>query len=98
MERREWRVERQQCFALPSALNPKGNMSKQDKTSWILWPFVALWKLVAGIIEVTGRLVAAILGLVLMIVGVILTVTVIGAVVGIPLIIFGFLLVIRGFF
>ncbi len=74
-------------------------MSKEEHgTSWILWPFVALWKLVAGIIEVTGRLVAALLGLVLMIVGVILTATIIGAVVGIPLIIFGFLLVIRGFF
>jgi len=54
--------------------------------------------LVAGIIEMTGRLVAAILGLVLMIVGVILTLTIIGAIVGIPLIIFGFLLMIRGFF
>jgi len=71
---------------------------KEDRTSWILWPFVGLWKLVAGIIEMTGRLVAAILGLALMIVGVILTITIIGAIVGIPLIIFGFLLIIRGFF
>jgi hypothetical protein len=71
---------------------------KEDRTPWFLWPFVAIWKLVAGIIELTGRLVAAILGLVLMIVGVILTVTIIGAIVGIPLIIFGFLLIIRGFF
>ncbi len=64
----------------------------------LLLPFVALWKLLAGIIEVTGRLVAAILGLVLMIVGLVLTLTVIGAIIGIPLMIFGFLLVIRGFF
>jgi hypothetical protein len=71
---------------------------KEDRIPWFLWPFVAIWKLVAGIIEMTGRLVAAILGLVLMIVGVILTVTIIGAIVGIPLIIFGFLLIIRGFF
>ena len=71
---------------------------KDDRTPWFLWPFVAIWKLVAGIIEMTGRLVAAILGLVLMIVGVILTLTIIGAIVGIPLIIFGFLLIIRGFF
>ena len=71
---------------------------KEDRTPWFLWPFVAIWKLVAGIIEMTGRLVAAILGLVLMIVGVILTLTIIGAIVGIPLIIFGFLLIIRGFF
>ena len=71
---------------------------KEDRTPWFLLPFVGLWKLVAGIIEMTGRLVAAILGLALMIVGVILTITIIGAIVGIPLIIFGFLLIIRGFF
>jgi hypothetical protein len=75
------------------------NMSGERKdTPWYLWPFVALWELLAGIIKLTGRLVAAILGLVLMIVGVILCLTVIGAILGIPLLIFGFLLVIRGFF
>jgi hypothetical protein len=70
----------------------------EGKVPWYFMPFWAIWRLVALIIELTGRLVAAILGLVLMIVGVILTVTVIGAIVGIPLIIFGFLLIIRGFF
>ncbi len=74
-------------------------MSKQSgQTPWILWPFVALWRLLALIIELTGRLVAAILGLVLMIVGVVVSLTVIGLVIGIPLILFGFLLVVRGFF
>jgi hypothetical protein len=71
---------------------------EDNRTPWFLWPFVALWRLIAAIIELTGRLVAAVIGLVLMIVGVILSLTVIGAVVGIPLIIFGFLLMIRGFF
>ncbi|MHB0878024.1 MAG: hypothetical protein ACYC5O_18470 [Anaerolineae bacterium] len=65
---------------------------------WVFWPFVALWQLVAAIIEATGRLVAMIIGLVLMIVGVILTLTVVGAIVGVPLILFGFMLVIRGMF
>ncbi len=46
----------------------------------------------------TGRLVAAILGLVLMIVGVLVSFTIIGLIIGIPLIIFGFLLIVRGFF
>jgi len=54
-------------------------------TSWILWPFVALWRLIAMIVEFTGRIVAVVLGAVLMIVGVIVSLTVIGAVVGIPL-------------
>ena len=45
---------------------------------WILWPFWALWKLVIAIVAGTGRLVAVILGLVFLIVGVVLTITIIG--------------------
>jgi hypothetical protein len=65
---------------------------------WYLWPFWAIWKLVIGIIAFTGRLAGAIIGLVLMIVGVVLTVTVIGAFVGIPFIVFGLLLIFRSLF
>jgi hypothetical protein len=67
-------------------------------TSWILWPFIAAWKLLAAIVELTGRLIAAILGLALLIVGIVLSLTIIGAIVGIPLAIFGFMLMVRGFF
>jgi hypothetical protein len=94
-------VERGALFAPRSSLHAWETFamsSDETKLPWFVWPFWAIWRLVALIIELTGRLVAAILGLVLMIVGVILTVTVIGAIVGIPLIIFGFLLIIRGFF
>jgi hypothetical protein len=59
---------------------------------------VAIWRLVAGIVELTGRLVAVVLGAVLMIVGAIISVTIIGAVVGIPLAILGFLMILRGLF
>lgn len=62
------------------------------------WPFIALWRLVIGVVEVTGRFVAAILGLILMVAGVVLTLTIVGAIAGIPLFTFGLLLVIRGFF
>ncbi len=72
--------------------------SRHKKVSWFLWPFVALWDLVAWILQATGRLVAAVLGLVLMIAGALLTVTVIGAIIGIPLVILGFLLMIRSIF
>jgi hypothetical protein len=65
---------------------------------WYLWPFWALWKLVIGIIALTGRLAGAIIGLVLLIVGAVLTVTVVGAVVGIPFIVFGLLLIVRSLF
>ncbi len=71
---------------------------KVKRTPWFLWPFVALWRLLTFILELTGRLIAAILGLVLMIVGVILTVTVVGAIVGVPLIVFGFVLALRAIF
>lgn len=65
---------------------------------WFLWPFVALWKLLAVIIELTGRFVAMVLGIVLIIVGGILSLTVIGAIVGIPLAIIGLMLLLRGIF
>ena len=70
----------------------------EHRTPWILWPFVALWRLVAMIVEFTGRIVAVVLGAVLMIVGIIVSLTIIGAVVGIPLAILGLLLVLRGLF
>ena len=68
------------------------------RTPWILWPFVAIWRLLTWILEITGRLVAILLGCVFMIVGVIVSLTIVGAVVGVPIAIFGFLLVMRGLF
>ena len=74
-------------------------MSKTKRSvPWFLWPFWLIWRLVIGIIEFTGRIVGAILGLVLMILGVILSLTIVGLIIGVPLIIFGFLLVIRSLF
>ena len=73
-------------------------MIDTTKVPWFLWPFAALWNLVCWILGVTGRLVAAILGLVLVIVGIILTRTVIGAIVGIPFAILGVMLMIRAIF
>jgi hypothetical protein len=74
-------------------------MSENNKrVHWLLYPFWLIWRLVIWIIEATGRLVGAILGLVLMIVGVVLTITVVGAIVGIPLIIFGFMLTVSSIF
>lgn len=64
----------------------------------LLWPFWAIWRLVIGIIALTGRLVAAVLGLVLMVAGVLISLTVVGAIVGVPLAIFGFLLMLRSLF
>ena len=64
----------------------------------ILAPFRLLWSLLAGILNLTGRVVALIIGLVLLIIGVLLSVTGVLACLGIPLAIFGFMLMIRGLF
>jgi hypothetical protein len=72
--------------------------SESKHVPFLLWPFYAIWKLIEFIFNLTGRLVGVVLGLVLMIVGIVLTVTVIGAIVGIPFIIIGFLLTLRSIF
>jgi hypothetical protein len=66
--------------------------------SCLLWPFAALWRLTTLVLELTGRLIVIVLGVVAMILGVIVCLTVVGAVVGIPLILFGLVLVARGLF
>jgi hypothetical protein len=71
---------------------------KQARVPWFLWPFWAIWRLVAFVIEMTGRLVGLILGAVFILVGVLVSLTIVGAVVGVPLILFGVLLMIRSLF
>lgn len=71
---------------------------ERRRVPWILWPFVALWRLLAAILELTGRIIGAVLGLVLVIAGFAISLTVIGAVIGIPLVLFGFLLMVRSIF
>jgi hypothetical protein len=62
------------------------------------WPFRAIWRLITWAFELTGRFLAVVIGVVLMIVGVVVSLTIVGAIVGVPLAIFGFLLVLRGLF
>jgi hypothetical protein len=71
---------------------------EKKKIPWYLYPFWLLWRLVIIIIEFTGRILGAVMGLLLMIIGVIISLTVVGAIIGIPLVIFGFLLTIRALF
>lgn len=74
------------------------NNRSHTYTPWILWPFRAVFELIEWILRLTGRLVAAILGLVIMIIGFVLTAIVIAAPVGLPMILFGFILMVRGIF
>ncbi|MFN8445853.1 MAG: hypothetical protein U0175_33995 [Caldilineaceae bacterium] len=65
---------------------------------WLLWPFYVVAQLVTGILKLTGRLLAAIIGFVLLVVGGVLCLTIIGAILGIPLMIFGLMLMVRAIF
>ncbi len=73
-------------------------VKRRRRIPWYLLPFWWIWELLALIVGMTGRLVAIILGLVLMIAGVLVSVTIVGLIIGIPLILFGVLLIIRGLF
>jgi hypothetical protein len=70
----------------------------KHRTSPWLWPFAALWRLLATIVELTGRFLAMVLGLVFIVVGVLISLTVIGAIVGIPMAVIGLLLFLKGIF
>ena len=63
-------------------------------TRLLMLPF----ELVGLVLNLTGRFVAVILGLVLMALGALLSSTVIGACLGVPLLAFGFLLLVKGIF
>jgi len=75
-------------------------MAEKDvkKVPWFLWPFAAIWELLALVINITGRLLGILLAIGLMAVGIVVTMTVIGAPLGIPLVILGFLLMVRSIF
>jgi hypothetical protein len=73
-------------------------MAQERTIPWYAWPFWALWRLISWIVIFAGRLVAVVIGGVLMIVGILLSITIIGALLGIPLFIVGILLVFRGLF
>jgi hypothetical protein len=74
-------------------------MSAGDKDIPILlWPFYALWRLLTIILEITGRIICAVLGLALMAAGVAVSLSIVAAPIGIPLAVFGFLLLVRALF
>ena len=73
-------------------------MADQRKTPLILLPFMLVWSIFSFTMRLTGRLMAAIIGIVFMIVGFTLTVTFVAAPIGIPLAIFGFLMMVRSIF
>ncbi len=71
---------------------------RSKKIPWFLVPFWLLWKFITAIVAFTGRIIAIVLGFVLMIGGVLISATIIGLIVGLPMILIGVLLVLRGIF
>lgn len=75
------------------------SMSDNDRdVPILLWPFYAIWRLLTFILEVVGRLLAALIGLALMAAGTAITITILAAPVGIPIAAIGFLLLVRAIF
>ena len=70
----------------------------EKKVPWILWPFYAIWRILTFILELTSRIIAAVIALALMAVGVSITLSIVGAPLGIPIAVFGFLLLVRALF
>ncbi len=68
------------------------------QTPWILWPFVAVWRLLTFVLQFTGRVICAALGFVFMAAGVAITLSIVGAPLGVPLAVFGVLLIVRALF
>lgn len=72
--------------------------SVRSAAPWIFWPLAALWDLVAFLLRLTGRLIGFAIGMVLLVVGGLLTITIVLAPIGLPLVAVGFLLMIRAVF
>lgn len=64
--------------------------------SCLVWPFVALFRLVAGILILGGRFLVMVLGMVFIFVGLLISLTIVGAIIGIPLALIGLMMVFRG--
>jgi hypothetical protein len=64
----------------------------------LAWPVVFFWRVLTTLVAGTGRLIAVVLGVVLLLAGGVLTLTVVGAPIGVPLAAIGLLLLARGLF
>ncbi len=70
----------------------------ERRIPWILWPFYAVRRLLTFILNITGRIICAFIGIVLMAAGISITLSIVGAPLGIPMAAFGFLLLVRALF
>lgn len=64
--------------------------------SVLLWPIVAILRLIEGIVVLGGRFLVMVLGMVFIFVGLLVSLTIVGAIIGIPLALIGVLMIFRG--
>ncbi len=74
------------------------NDSTRNSVPILLWPLYAIWRLLSFVLNLIGRVICALLGIVVMVSGVAIALSVVGAPAGIPLAALGFLLLIRALF
>jgi len=64
--------------------------------SVLVWPILAVLRLIEGIVVLGGRFLVMVLGMVFIFVGLLVSLTIVGAIIGIPLALVGLLMVFRG--
>ncbi|RLA29199.1 MAG: hypothetical protein DRQ63_01515 [Gammaproteobacteria bacterium] len=98
----EWRAKHTAEQVVGITINLCGPYDMNDSADrhvpWLLWPFYAVWRLLTFILGIIGRLLSALLGILLMTAGVSVALTVVGAPFGVPLAALGFLLLVRALF
>ena len=71
---------------------------RDRRISPLLWPFYAVWRFLGLVLELTGRLLCAVLGLALLAAGSAMVLTLVAAPLGVPIAALGFLLLVRALF
>ncbi|MBE5785333.1 MAG: hypothetical protein E7330_05980 [Clostridiales bacterium] len=64
----------------------------------LFWPFKMLWSFVGVVFLAVGKLMSLLLGLLITVIGVLLSATLVGAIIGIPLLILGVTMMVRSLF
>lgn len=85
-------------FELAVLFNYRGRKMLKLLLKIILLPYTILWYLGIWTIKLLGRLISFILGVFLIIIGIVLSLTLVAAILGIPLIFAGLSIVLRSLF
>ncbi len=73
-------------------------MNGGGKQFLLLWPFIAVLRILELALSLAGRIIAFILGLALVALGIVLMLTILGAPAGAIMVLLGFLLLVRSLF